>query len=251
MLRVTFLLISTMVPVWSQSYGDSFAVIRLIRRPSGSIANPEMIKAHRSARVPVDVLGLRSISGVQQSWLVEAHGSFSSIEATDAALTGVGGHGDSTEAGYATLIGLLRPGLSYRPVDAIKSLPLARYFQVTIFRTRPGSSLEFSELMRTRNAAQDYINLDRPEIGYQIISGAESGTYVFLAPMQSLSAIDNALATTWGRADTATHAARQASNKVASEADIWREQLLFRVEPRMSFVSDTFGAATPDFWLGK
>jgi hypothetical protein len=48
----------------------------------------------------------------------------------------------------------------------MKALPLARYFQVTIFRARPGTSYEFAEVMRIRNAAQDYINLDRPEIGY-------------------------------------------------------------------------------------
>jgi hypothetical protein len=133
----------------------------------------------------------------------------------------------------------------------MKALPLARYFQVTIFRARPGASYEFAEVMRIRNAAQDYINLDRPEIGYQIISGTESGTYVFLAPMQSLSAIDNAIATSWGRADGATHAARQASNKAAGDAEIWREQLLFRVEPKMSYVSETFGAASPEFWLAN
>jgi hypothetical protein len=222
-----------------------------MRRPSGGAANPDMIRAHRNARVPVDVIGLRSITGLQQSWLVEAHGSFSSIEATDAALAAVTGNGDSTDTVYPTLVGLLRPGLSYRPVDALKALPLARYFQVTIFRTRPGTSYEFAEVMRLRNATQDYINLDRPEIGYQIISGTESGTFVFLAPMQSLSAIDNAITTSWGRADGATHAARQASNKAAGEAEIWREQLLFRIEPRMSYVSETFGAASPQFWLGK
>ena len=95
------------------------------------------------------------------------------------------------------------------------------------------------------------MNLDRPEVGYQVISGTESGTYIFLAPMPSLSAIDNAIAATWGRGDGLAHAARQASNKAAGEAEIWREQLLFRVEPRMSFVSETFGGASPEFWLGK
>ncbi len=250
MLRVTFLLVSLAIGLNAQNYGDAFSLIRLIRRPAGGAANPEIVMAHRNARVPVDVVGLRSLTGQQQAWLIEAHGSFSSIEATDSALAATGG-ASASDAHYPTLIGLLRPGLSYRPIDALKALPLARFFQVTIFRTRPGMSYEFAEVMRMRNAAQDYINLDRPEIGYQIISGAESGTYVFLAPVQNLAAVDNAIATMWGRGDGVTHAARQATNKVAAEADIWREQLLFRVEPRMSYVSETFGAAAPDFWLGK
>lgn len=201
----------------------------------------------------MDVLGLRSITGTQQAWLVEAHGSFASIEATDKALTAAAtASGDgSGDAQFATLIGLLRPGLSYRPMDAIKALAASRYYQVTIFRTRPGTAMEFAEVMRIRNAAQDQINLDRPEIGYQIISGTEAGTYVFLAPLPSLGAIDNVIASTWGRPDTAVHAARQATSKATAEAEIWREQLLFRVEPQMSYVSEAFSSAAPDFWLSR
>ena len=251
MLRAFFFIFFAALVCHAQSYGDAFSIIRLIRRPLSGGDPSEIVRNHRSARVPVDVIGVRSLSGVPQSWLLEAHGSFASIEATDSALAAGAGNSDAGAGGYATLVGLLRPGLSYRPADAIKTLPLARYFYVTIFRTKPGSSYEFAELMRLRNASQDFVNLDRPEIGYQVISGAESGTYVFLAPMQSLSAMDNAIATTWGRSDAAAHAARQASNKVASDAEIWREQLLFRVEPRMSYVSETFGGAAPDFWLGK
>ena len=108
--------------------------------------------------------------------------------------------------------------------------------------------MEFAEVMRVRNAALDQVNVDRPEIGYQIISGAESGTYVFLAPLQSLSAVDNALARTWGHPGSAGRAAREATSKITAEAGITREQLLFRVEPRMSYVSESFAAAAPNFW---
>src|SRR3954449_11626558 len=93
-------------------------------------------------------LGCASITGAERSWLVEAHISFASVEATDAALAAAGGPGASTDPAFGTLIGVLRPGLSYRPVDAIKALPLARYFGVTIFRTRPGYSYQFAELIR-------------------------------------------------------------------------------------------------------
>src|SRR6476620_11818567 len=122
MVRLTTLLIATALIGSGQSYGDLFSVIRLIRRPSAySAGNPQIISAYRNARVPANVIGLRSITGVQQSWLVEAHGSFASVEATDSALATVGGPGQQTEPDFATLIGVLRPALSYRPADAIKS----------------------------------------------------------------------------------------------------------------------------------
>ncbi len=79
MLRLTSLLITATIGLCGQSYGDSFALIRLMRRPSAGAAIPGIVSAHRNARVPVDVIGLRSITGLPQLWLVEAHGSFSAF----------------------------------------------------------------------------------------------------------------------------------------------------------------------------
>jgi hypothetical protein len=252
MVRIGVLLLATAACSLGQNPGDPFTLLRFIRKPSGPTVNPNVIEMHRAARVPVDVLGLKSITGTQQVWLVEAHGSFASIEATDKALAAVPAPPDpDAPLAPATLVGLLRPGLSYRPEDALKALPGARYFQVTFFRTRPGTSMDFAEVIRIRNAALDQVNLDRPELGYQIISGGESGTYVFLAPLPSLQTIDNAIARTWGHADASGHAARQATSKITAEADIAREQLLFRVDPVISSVSEAFAAAAPDFWNGK
>src|SRR5947209_976333 len=103
MVRLTGLLIATALIGSGQSYGDAFSVIRLIRRPSGNSVNPEMVSAYRNARVPVDVIGLRSITGVQQSWLVEAHVSFASVQATDAALAAASRPAESTDTAFATL----------------------------------------------------------------------------------------------------------------------------------------------------
>lgn len=65
----------------------------------------------------------------------------------------------------------------------------------------------------------------RLEAGYQIISGAESGAYVFLAPLPSLQEIDNAMARTWGYPDGPGEAAGQAASRIA--------------------------AAPPEFWSGR
>ncbi len=242
----------TLACAFGQNPGDPFTLIRLIQRPSGPTVDPGVIEMHRAARVPVDVIGLKSITGTQQVWLIEAQGSFGSIEATEKALATAPATPDPGAAlAPATLVGLLRPALSYRPEDALKALPAARYFQVTLFRTRPGTSMDFAEVIRTRNAALDQVNLDRPELGYQVISGGESGTYVFLAPLLSLQSIDEAIARMWGHPDTPSHTARRATNRITTDADITREQLIFRVEPKISYVSDAFAAASPDFWNGK
>jgi len=63
--------------------------------------------------------------------------------------------------------------------------------------------------------------------------------------------MDEAIARTWGHPDAPGRSASQATNKISVEAGIGREQLLFRVEPRISYVSDAFANAAPDFWNGK
>jgi hypothetical protein len=233
----------------AQYPGEPFTLIRLIRKASGPTVDLAIIDAHRGARTPVDVVGLKSITGPHQVWLVEAHGSFASVEMVDRALASVPVPASADDAfAPATLIGLLRPGLSYRPEEAIKALPMARYFQIAIFRTRPGTAMDFAEVMRIRNAALDRVNVDRPELGYQILSGTTSGTYVFLSPMPSLKAVDDSIARIYAYGDGS---GRQASSKITAEADITREQFLFRVDPRISYVSESFATASPDFWHGK
>ena len=40
-------------------------------------------------------------------------------------------------------------------------------------------------------------------------------------------------------------------SKIASDTEMSREHLLFRVEPRISYVSDDFAEVDADFWRGN
>jgi hypothetical protein len=233
--------------------GEPYFLIRVVRTPIRPDPNAA-IQPYRAVRASIDVLGLHSITGTSETWLIESHRSFSSIEGTDKALSEAPAprSRDSVDeevfAPSTRLIGLFRQGLSYRPDEAIKLLQTARYFQVTIFRIRPGADFDFAELVRLRKASFDSINLDRPEIGYQIISGSTSGMYMFLAPLPSMRMMDNGFARMPVYAEGLGPAGGKAGRQIASEADATREHLLFRVEPQKSHVSDAFGAADPEFW---
>lgn len=127
-------------------------------------------------------------TGAAETIFFEIHESYASIEATDT-VTNLGKLTDRA-APYSTVLVLI-PGLSFRPDLAAKRLPRARYFQVSTYRIRPGSAAEFGELMRLRRAAFEAVNPDRPEMAYQVVSGATSGTYVMIAPLTSLKNLDN------------------------------------------------------------
>ena len=126
--------------------------------------------------------------------------------------------------------------------------PRARYFHVTIYRIRPGFDTDLGELVKLRRAGADSVNLDRPDLAYQVISGAPSGTFIFLAPLTSLKTMDEGVAGTPVYAEGIAAASAKAESKVSAEAEISREHVLFRVEPRVSYVSDDFAEADREFW---
>src|SRR5204862_6072215 len=98
---------------------------------------------------------------------------------------------DDVPAPARTMLALHRPEWSYRGDEAIRNFARARYFQISIYRIRPGTEASFSQLIRLRRATADVINLDRPELAYRVISGAPAGTLIFLAPIISLRSLDD------------------------------------------------------------
>lgn len=238
-------------PTVAQTPAEPPPLIQLIRKPRISAAP---IRPYAEARAALNVIGMTSVTGLPETWLVEAHASFASVEAVDRAIGMVTPSNPGSEILSAsaedivppgrTLIGLYRPDWSYRSEQATRMLPAARYFHVSIHRIRPGSENEFAELVRLRRFGMDKANLDRPDIAYQVISGAAAGTYVFLAPLSSLRMLDDAIAK-MPLYFEATGGARK-----SAESEISREHLLFRVDPRISYVSDDFASADPAFWRG-
>lgn len=201
-------------------------------RTSGRPDMP-LVHSYANAQADVTVLAAISISGALESWLIEAHDSFAAIEDLDRKL--------NVETDARILIGLYLPNLSYRPDQAIRTLPKARYFSLTIYRILPGTDSIFAELIRARRAAFDAINLDRPEMAYRIISGAASGTYILVSPLTSLRMMDNGLARNPAYAEAMTEGG--ASNrKLAADTVISRENTLLRIEPTLSRVPADFWA---------
>lgn len=232
----------------AQTYTEPPLLIQIRRA-----AHRDPLPPYPEAKAAVDVFSLSSITGPSERWMIEAHGSFAGIEATYEGLRHAGaGQNQSSEPVSFELLGesrnivaVYRPGLSYRADQAIRMLAKARYFYVSVYRARLGSESDFGELLRRRREGLDYINLDRPDMAYSVISGAPSGTYLLLAPLTSLGTLDD------GIAKRAYHAEPGGRAQKTPDADFSRTHVLFRVEPGMSYVSDQFAAEWPEFWRPK
>jgi hypothetical protein len=239
-----------------QGTGDAPPVVQIVCKP-GIATN--VIRRYASARAAVNVLGMAAVTGLPQSWMVEMHPNFGSLEDLDRALRAVDGArwvSDTDTAGQddliappRTLTAVLRVALSYHPDQAIRALPKARYMRVTVHHVRPGLEPDFATSLVLRQLTNDTINLDRPELVYQVMSGAPSSTYVLFSPLSTLRGLDEGVPDLPAYAAPIADARAKAAPK-AADFLINREHLLFRLEPGLSYVSDDFAAGDPQFWRG-
>jgi len=244
----------TAVCAWAQGPPtDPPPIVELVRKPGFAAGS---IRPYIDARANVDVVGMTSVTGLPETWLLESHYSYASVEDTDRALDAVGAFGsvtpgpagqDDVLAPAHTMLLRYQPSLSYRPDQAIRLFPRARYFHVTIYRVNGGSDADFARLVTLRRASLDSVNLDRPDIAYEVISGAPSGTYMFFSPVPTLRALDD------GVPNTPVYAERLAEERAKAKAttapsDVSREHMMLRVEPRLSFVSDAWASVDREFW---
>jgi hypothetical protein len=193
------------------------------------------LRPYGRAGATVDVLGLVATTGTMQTWTMEMHPTFASIEDLDKAL-GIPMLVNLTDA--RAMIATLQPASSCLPDEAMRSLPKARYVRVTIYRIRPGSEGEFDAIARSRKVTAERLDSVHANLFYRVVSGDDAGTYIAISPLASLSVLDG------GTADPESSGV---SGKEA-EIEIGREHYLFRVEPRLSHVSTEFANGDPSFW---
>jgi len=248
-MKILLLAVLLALEAAAQTYTEPPLLIQLRRA-----AMKDPLPPYPEAKAAIDVFSLSSITGPAERWMMEAHNSFASIESTYEGLRNAGAAQTQGSEPVSfellgesrTIVAVYRPGLSYRADQAIRMLARARYFYVSVYRSRLGSESDFGDLLRRRREGLDYINLDRPDIAYYITSGAASGTYILLAPLTSLSVLDE------GMAKRAYHAEPGSRSQTKNnDADFSRTHILFRVEPGMSYVTDQFAEEWPEFWRPK
>lgn len=222
-------------------------ILRVIRNPSVDSA-----AGYAQAGAAIEVLGARSTTGVGETWLIEQHSTFASIEDLDKATRNTGGDPaawidprgatqDDVLGPGRIMIAFYRDGWGYHSEDAVRMMPRARFLYVTVYRMRPDSDRDMETLMQQRRQYLDAINMNEPDLVYHVISGGSSGLYLVLTPMVSLRTMDERL----------TKMPLDVEPKQAPASELGRESLLFRLEPKLSYVSDEFAAADTAFWRGK
>jgi len=225
-------------------------LVRIIRLPGSQVLIPP--ERYSAVRAQVDVLGLRAATGLPETWTIEMHSNFASLEDLGTALgdlpaPAATGCADDVLGAPRILVAYYQGGWGYRSEEAMRMLPRARYMHVTIYRMRPGGEEELEKSLALRRRRMDAVNFDHPDLVYHVVSGGNSGLYIALAPMVSLRKLDEGVAKFPASAEPEA-AAEAHAGQASAAAEISRESLLFRLDPRISYVSADFAAPDPGFW---
>jgi hypothetical protein len=140
---------------------------------------------------------------------------------------------------------MARPDLSY---GAFPELSLARFWDITTFRVRPGHDSGFEAAVAAYIESTKRNAPDASWRTYQVTAGMWGSTYLIFGSVDSYAEFDKAMEegnAIW----QGTNAQEQETLMNFFTSDI--QNMItnrFRLDPRMSYVAPDTKAADPDFW---
>jgi hypothetical protein len=202
-------------------------------------------------------LALENMTGTNQAWFIERYDTYESMEKAihladteplKTTLDALDAQDGELRTGDRGMIAVYHPEMSYLPAPSIGAK--VRFFNIGMIRVRPGHLADVVEITKLVNAALAKSGNQQRRAVYSVTSGAPAGTYLTLAAMDSLKAMDlPASGMTMAEAFGADNLARY--HKLLADAEIGSENTLFAVNPRMSNPPKEYIAADPAFWAPK
>ena len=219
-------------------------------------AESAFVQAMTRAKWPTHYLAVNALSGKPRALFVTGYDSFDAWEkdymavqknaTLSAALERASvADGDLLSDFDATAL-LYRDDYSLRSAVDIAHM---RYFEISLYRVRPGHNQDWDTLVKMVIAAYQKI----PDVHwatYQAIYGQEGGTWVVFNPMKSASEIDQSFDQSKkfmaALGDDMKKFSELEAATIESSQHNW-----FAFSPKMSYVSDEWIKADPDFWKPK
>ncbi len=129
-------------------------------------------------------------------------------------------------------------------------IPHMRYFDISLYRVRPGHSADWDTIVKMVKAAYEKI----PDVHfatYYAQYGQQGDTYVVFTPMKSTSEIDKGFAEDKQFMANMGEEGMKKFSELLAGAIEYSQHNLFSFTPSMSYVSDEWIKADPDFWKPK
>jgi hypothetical protein len=200
-----------------------------------------------------------AITGGGEAWFINPYDSFAAIEAqakSDQANVPLTAEVDRLWAQdgemlskTSSMLTVFHEDLSYRADWDVAKM---RYYVVTVVRLQPGYGHDYEQVRKMITAAHEKAKVDERWAAFEVITGAQDDTYVFLSPIASLAEWDKYEAMHGKEYQEAMgedgRSRLRDFNKVAVRSS---ETKLFRFRPKMSYLPKELTDRDPDFWTPK
>ena len=214
--------------------------------------------AYEKAKSPDYYLAMTSLTGPNEAWYLipsESHAAFGeSMKREDkdpvlGAKLAKLARGDAKYiSGARGLQAIAQPELS---TGAFPDLNKARFYEITVFRVRPGHDAQFVEAAKAYAAARKRAASNAGYRVYQVIAGMPGPTYLVISSVEDYGEFDRMLAADMATWQAATPEEQGVLQKAGAEALISTESNRFRVDPRQSYVPKETREKDPEFWKPK
>jgi len=144
-----------------------------------------------------------------------------------------------------TIHAAARPDLS---MGAFPDLARQRFWEITIFRARPGHEAEFDAAAKAYISAAQRSAPNTTFRTYQVIAGMLGPTYIIFSSVANFGDFDTMMADGIKTMAGANAQEQAALLKFSTDGMISGETNRFRLDPRQSYVSRETRATDPAFW---
>ena len=238
------------------------AITREFVKPgrSGSIhekSESAFVQALSHAKWPTHYLALDSLSGRPRSLFLTGYDSFEAwekdVQATEKNSTLMAALDRASMADGDLLSDIDMGAFRYSEEYSLRSavdIPRMRYFEISVFHIRSGRHREWDDLVKLVMAAYEKI----PDVHwatYEAVYGQMGSEYLVFTPMRSASEIDKESAQDKQFEAAMGEEGLKKLGELEAAAVESTQTNLFAFNPKMSYISDEWVKADPDFWKPK
>jgi len=206
--------------------------------------------AYEKAKSPYTYIALVAMTGPSEAWFVTPFESQQAIadsmkseeEPTLSASLERLSKADAEHLnGGRGILAMARKDLSF---GAYPEMAKQRYYEITIYRVRPGHEGGFEAAAKAYGAAASRATPGTSFRVYEVMAGMPSPTYLVFSSVTSYGAFDKTLAADQAAMKGATAAEQETLQKFALEAVASAETIRFRLDPGAAVIAPLNYAAT-------
>jgi hypothetical protein len=221
-------------------------------------AESAFVQAMSRAKWPTHYIGMTSLSGKQRALFITLYDSFEAWEKDNAAVaknTALSAALDRASMADGELLDSVDQGvfvyneeMSLRPKPDLSQM---RYLDISAYHVRPGHGKEWRDAVKMVKDAYEKAVPDAHWGMFAQHYGGDGGTYLVLTARKSLSEVDRGFQDNKQFREALGEDGLKKLDELVAACIESSQHNLFAFNPRMSYVSDEWIKADPEFWKPK